>query len=138
MTPAPEQIPPEVVQEASADGWECFRDSAYFDLWCVRQVGARAFGTGFHLNDEREANALAALLMTLDRQADLKWQAYDANAALRTALEFYADESAWNQPPVKTVAHEIFGKAYENQASKVRLDRGHVARAALASQEAQP
>lgn len=47
------------------------------------------------------------------------------------ALEFYADPEAWNQPPVKTIAHELFGPAYENQASKVRLDRGKIARAAL-------
>jgi hypothetical protein len=57
----------------------------------------------------------------------------DASADLVEALEFYADESAWNQPPVKTVAHELLGPAYENQASKVRLDRGRIARAAIAA-----
>lgn len=50
---------------------------------------------------------------------------------LREALEFYADKEAWNQPPVKTVSHELLGPAYENAASRVRLDRGKIARAAL-------
>jgi len=49
---------------------------------------------------------------------------------LEAALEFYADESAWNQPPVRTVESPI-GVAYENQASKVQRDRGRIARAAL-------
>ena len=51
----------------------------------------------------------------------------------REALEFYANREAWNQPPVKTIAHELLGPAYENQSSKVRNDRGNIARAALAS-----
>lgn len=50
---------------------------------------------------------------------------------MREALEFYADKEAWNQPPVKTVSHELLGPAYENAASRVRLDRGKIARAAL-------
>jgi hypothetical protein len=52
--------------------------------------------------------------------------------ALIEALEFYADPEAWNQPPIKTIAHELLGTAYENQASKVRADRGKIARAAIA------
>lgn len=52
-------------------------------------------------------------------------------AELVEALEFYGDETAWNQPPVKTCEHELLGPGYENQASKVRLDRGRIARAAL-------
>jgi hypothetical protein len=54
---------------------------------------------------------------------------------LREALELYADESGWNQPPVKTVAHEIFGVAYESQSSKVRTDRGRIARTALKTKD---
>lgn len=56
----------------------------------------------------------------------------EANGLLIEALQFYAAESGWNEPPIKTVKHEIFGEAYENQASKVRLDRGRIARDALA------
>lgn len=56
----------------------------------------------------------------------------ELNARLVEGLRFYADESAWNAPPVQTVNHEIFGRAYQNQASKVRLDRGKHARILLA------
>lgn len=59
-------------------------------------------------------------------------EAADTIEELVEALQFYADESGWNQPPVKTVYHDILGPAYENQASKIRLDRGVIARAALA------
>lgn len=67
----------------------------------------------------------AAIALKAERERD----------ELLEALQFYADETAWNQPPVKTVAHELFGRAYENQASKVRNDRGGVARAAIAKAE---
>lgn len=46
-------------------GWECFRDPSYYDMWCVRPVGSRAFGEGFHLVNGDEAKALAELLGTL-------------------------------------------------------------------------
>ncbi len=49
---------------------------------------------------------------------------------LRAALEFYADKEAWSQPPVKTY-EGLFTVEYENAASKVRQDRGRIARAAL-------
>ena len=54
---------------------------------------------------------------------------------LREALEFYGDQEAWNQPPVK-VLDSMFGPAYENSASKIRNDRGKIARAALAKLDA--
>ena len=54
---------------------------------------------------------------------------------LREALEFYGDQKAWNQPPVK-VLDGMFGPAYENSASKIRNDRGKIARAALAKLDA--
>lgn len=57
-------------------------------------------------------------------------EAADEIERLRKALEFYADESAWNQPPVKVRAG-LLGDEYENQASKVRRDRGRIARQAL-------
>jgi hypothetical protein len=49
---------------------------------------------------------------------------------LREALEFYADPNAWNQPPVKT-KQGWFTVEYENQASKMQVDRGKRAREAL-------
>jgi hypothetical protein len=32
------------------DAWECFQDAAYYDMWCVRPLGCRTFGEGFHLS----------------------------------------------------------------------------------------
>jgi hypothetical protein len=61
-----------------------------------------------------------------------RWNTRTNNhAELVEALRFYADPDAWNQPPIKTVHHELLGPAYENAASKVRLDRGNIARKAL-------
>ncbi len=42
--------------------WECFADRAYFDMWCVREVGNRRFGESFHLVNGDEARGLVALL----------------------------------------------------------------------------
>ena len=50
--------------------------------------------------------------------------------ALVEALEFYADKSGWNQPPVKT-RDSLISVEYENQASKIQRDRGRIAVAAL-------
>ncbi len=47
-----------------------------------------------------------------------------------TALQFYADKSGWNQPPVKT-REGLLSVEYENQASKIQRDRGAIARQAL-------
>ena len=57
--------------------------------------------------------------------------------ALRDALEFYADKSAWNQPPVQTVQSEL-GVAYQNKASQMQKDRGAKARAALTANHSAP
>jgi hypothetical protein len=42
--------------------WECFLDEGYFGLWCVRRVGEREFGQGFHLQNSQEAHVLCDLL----------------------------------------------------------------------------
>jgi hypothetical protein len=44
--------------------WECFLDSAYYDMWCVRQAHNRTFGEGFHLVNGDEAAALCDMLNT--------------------------------------------------------------------------
>ena len=50
--------------------WECFSDAAYFDMWCVREVGERRFGHGFHLVNGDEAKGLCDLLnSTICREA---------------------------------------------------------------------
>lgn len=45
-----------------APAWEAFADPAYFDMWCVREVGERRFGHGFHLVNADEAHGLCDLL----------------------------------------------------------------------------
>ncbi len=47
---------------ASASAWECFSDSAYYDMWAVRPVGERRWGHCFHLPSQDEAEGLTALL----------------------------------------------------------------------------
>lgn len=42
--------------------WEHFCDESYFDMWCVRPTGERAFGVGFHVSSEAEAIALVETL----------------------------------------------------------------------------
>ena len=57
--------------------WECFRDPAYYDLWCVCPTGERQFGKGFHVSAQGEAMNLAGYLSQRDAE----------NAALREALK---------------------------------------------------
>lgn len=38
--------------------WEAFCDTSYFDMWCVRKVGDRTFGSGFHLVNKEGAEQL--------------------------------------------------------------------------------
>jgi hypothetical protein len=42
--------------------WECFSDAGYFDMWCVRPVGSRKFGEGFHVINEANARPLCDFL----------------------------------------------------------------------------
>ena len=42
--------------------WETFSDASYYDMWCVRPVGERNFGHGFHLMNGDEAKGLCELL----------------------------------------------------------------------------
>lgn len=48
--------------KAEPVAWECFCDRSYYDMWCVRQVGQRTFGEGFHLVSGGEAQALCDML----------------------------------------------------------------------------
>lgn len=42
--------------------WEAFCDHSYYGMWCVREVGSRTFGEGFHVSSKAEADALVAAL----------------------------------------------------------------------------
>lgn len=42
--------------------WETFSDPAYFEMWCVREVGERRWGHGFHVMTQQEAEGLRDLL----------------------------------------------------------------------------
>ena len=38
--------------------WEAFCDTSYFDMWCVRKMGDKTFGSGFHLVNKEGAEQL--------------------------------------------------------------------------------
>jgi hypothetical protein len=42
----------------SEEHYEAFCDAAYFDMWCVRRIGERTFGQGFHVINQDSALAL--------------------------------------------------------------------------------
>lgn len=50
--------------------YETFRDPAYFDMWCVREVGSTQFGQGFHVSSEAEAVFLTNHLNAIAAQRD--------------------------------------------------------------------
>lgn len=60
--------------------WEVFNDGTYYGMWCVRQVGQRTFGEGFHLVSRDEAFSLCDYL----------------NAALRAKAQ--GDEGSEKRP----------------------------------------
>jgi hypothetical protein len=47
--------------------WEWFSDPAYYDLWAVRPIGDKDFGSSklFHVQTEHEAKALCDILTKL-------------------------------------------------------------------------
>lgn len=49
-----------------ADEWEYFCDESHFDFWCVRRIGDRTFGQGYHMQNGNEAKHLCE---TLNAQA---------------------------------------------------------------------
>lgn len=98
--------------------------------WCnIAKCGALVkYGPGRNAPGYEQTEANAALIVAAVNALPLFLAALEMQ---REALEFYADETAWNQPPIKTRAG-LLGIEYENQASKVRWDRGRIARLALA------
>lgn len=50
--------------------YQTFSDPAYFDMWCVREVGCRDFNKGWHLVNGDEAAALVSQLNTITDQRD--------------------------------------------------------------------
>ena len=59
-----DQFTPAPVEVADLGPWECFQDSSYYDMWCVRRVHDRTFGIGFHLVNGDEAARLRDHLNT--------------------------------------------------------------------------
>lgn len=59
-----DQFTPAPVAVADLGPWECFQDSSYYDMWCVRRVHDRTFGLGFHLVNGDEAARLRDHLNT--------------------------------------------------------------------------
>lgn len=75
--------------EGGGKRWETFCDAAYYDLWCVRQVGQRKFGEGYHVQSEDEARHLCD---TLNDQAS----ALKAVPVMKEALESIGDQAGRN------------------------------------------
>ena len=75
--------------------WECFCDAAYFDMWCVREVGERRFGHGFHLVNGEEARGLCDHLNEQARHRSTAAAAERARivATLGEWLDNYQDEA---------------------------------------------
>ena len=49
------------------DKWECFRDSAYYDMWAVRNKDNKGFYHAIHVGTRDEAEFLVESLNELDR-----------------------------------------------------------------------
>lgn len=47
--------------------YETFSDPAYYDMWCVREVGEKRWGYCFHVMSENEAKGIADALAQRDR-----------------------------------------------------------------------
>lgn len=50
--------------------WETFCDSAYYDMWAVRRVDEKDFGSCYHVPSKEEAEKLACELETKERKID--------------------------------------------------------------------
>lgn len=72
--------------------WECFCDAGYFDMWCVREVGERRFGYGFHLVNGDEAQGLCDHLNEQARHRQL------SAAAERARIVAAFRELTWSCP----------------------------------------
>lgn len=68
--------------------WECFSDETYFDMWCVREVGSRTFGGGFHVHSGQEARGLCDLLNTRAAIAAISSTRLSDEGELRGALSY--------------------------------------------------
>jgi chromosome segregation ATPase len=71
--------------------YEAFCDASYYDMWCVRRIGERTFGQGFHVLDEKSAlelkgelEALAAELAEVKQDRDL-WNQSEATCEAQYA-----------------------------------------------------
>ena len=54
--------------------WECFLDSAYYDMWAIRQTGNRNFEETIHVINGKEAKHLCAWLNSLNTHPAPSWQ----------------------------------------------------------------
>ena len=53
--------------------WECFLDSAYYDMWAIRQTGNRNFEETIHVINGKEAKHLCAWLNSLNTHPAPSW-----------------------------------------------------------------
>jgi hypothetical protein len=47
--------PSDVERVAAERGWEIFVDDSYYHMICIRKIGERRFGAGFHFASMSEA-----------------------------------------------------------------------------------
>jgi hypothetical protein len=103
--------------------YEAFCDASYYDMWCVRRIGERTFGQGFHVLNEKSALELKGELEALAaRVAELEgWKAAEEahhhmlraeNARLMNDLQAHKDALAQVEPrpPIDyDAAHLLMG-----------------------------
>lgn len=58
--------------------WEMFCDHSYYDQWCVREIGSKKIGEGFHVSNKSEAEGLLELLNSLNKSIALAVESGEA------------------------------------------------------------
>lgn len=100
--------------------YECFSDPSYFDQWCVREIGERRFGYGFHVPTQAEAMGLCALLNGLTAERDA------LSAQLRAAGEPVAWLYTFTLPgEYEDAVSEVYRKYQQVSADAPFGMRGH-------------
>ena len=98
--------------------YEAFCDASYYDMWCVRPVGERTFGAGFHVLNEKSATELKAHLEAAQSEiatlrADLA-RAREALGKADAALEVLTPASI-SQFKNKLAAQTLISAALKEQ-----------------------
>ena len=74
--------------------WECFLDSAYYDMWAIRQTGNRNFEETIHVINGKEAKHLCAWLNSLNTHPAPSWVGL-SDDEIEQAILSKNKEGAW-------------------------------------------